>query len=47
MRRRADVGRLVLTHLVAWNSPQTTLEQGADAWGDGLTIAVSGLVLEP
>jgi ribonuclease BN (tRNA processing enzyme) len=38
----ADVGALVLTHLVAWNDPATSLEQAADAYGGPIRLARSG-----
>jgi len=42
---RAGAGELVLTHLVAWNDPQVTLEQAADAFSGPLQLAASGLRL--
>jgi ribonuclease BN (tRNA processing enzyme) len=39
---RAGVGELVLTHLVAWNDPATTLEQAAAAFDGRLTLASPG-----
>jgi ribonuclease BN (tRNA processing enzyme) len=39
---RAGVGELVLTHLVGWNDPETTLEQAAAAFGGPLTLASPG-----
>jgi ribonuclease BN (tRNA processing enzyme) len=38
----ADVGALVLTHLVAWNDPATSLEQAADTYGGQVRLASSG-----
>ena len=42
---RADVGALVLTHLVAWNDPRVSLEQATEAFGGSLRLAGSGLRL--
>jgi ribonuclease BN (tRNA processing enzyme) len=44
---RAGVGRVVLTHLVPWNDQELTLEQAAEAYGGPLSLAASGLVLQP
>lgn len=41
----AGVGRLVLTHLVAWNDSGATARQGAEGFGDEVTIATPGLTL--
>jgi ribonuclease BN (tRNA processing enzyme) len=38
----AEVGELVLTHLVAWNDPATSLEQAAAAYGGPIRLASSG-----
>jgi ribonuclease BN (tRNA processing enzyme) len=38
----ADVGELVLTHLVAWNDPATSLEQAGAAYGGPIRLASSG-----
>jgi ribonuclease BN (tRNA processing enzyme) len=40
---RAGVGELVLTHLVPWNDPVTTLEQASEAFAGPLRLAASGL----
>jgi ribonuclease BN (tRNA processing enzyme) len=42
---RADVGELVLTHLVAWNDPAVSLEQASAGFGGPLRLASSGLRL--
>jgi ribonuclease BN (tRNA processing enzyme) len=42
---RAGVGELVLTHLVAWNDPATSLEQASTAFSGPLRLASSGLRL--
>jgi ribonuclease BN (tRNA processing enzyme) len=42
---RAGVGELVLTHLVAWNDPQVSLQQASEAFGGPLRLAASGLRL--
>ncbi len=42
---RAGVGALVLTHLVPWNDPATSLEQAAAAFSGPLRLATSGLRL--
>jgi ribonuclease BN (tRNA processing enzyme) len=42
---RADVGELVLTHLVAWNDQARSLEQASAAFGGPLRLASSGLRL--
>lgn len=39
---RADVGELVLTHLVPWNDQAATLEQAAAAFEGALSLASSG-----
>ncbi len=38
----AGVGELVLTHLVAWNDPATSLEQAAAAYGGPIRLASPG-----
>ncbi len=38
----ADAGELVLTHLVAWNDPATSLEQAAAAYGGPIRLASTG-----
>jgi len=43
--RRADAGRLVLTHLVPWNRPADTLSEAA-AVVDEPTLASAGLVID-
>jgi ribonuclease BN (tRNA processing enzyme) len=42
---RADVGELVLTHLVTWNDPAVSLEQASAGFGGPLRLASSGLRL--
>ncbi len=42
---RAGVGRLVLTHLVPWNTRQRALAEAAEAYHGPLSLATSGLVL--
>jgi ribonuclease BN (tRNA processing enzyme) len=42
---RADVGELVLTHLVAWNDPVVSLAQASEAFSGPLRLASSGLRL--
>lgn len=44
---RAGVGGLILTHLVPWNDPVTTLEQAAPAFAGPLSLAVPGLRISP
>jgi len=39
---RADVGQLVLTHLVAWNDPSRSLAEAAAAFGGSLSLASPG-----
>lgn len=43
---RADVGHLVLTHLVAWNRVEDTVAQATDAFDGPLTVARTGLVVD-
>jgi ribonuclease BN (tRNA processing enzyme) len=40
---RADVGELVLTHLVPWNDPAVSFGQASEAFGGPITLASSGL----
>jgi ribonuclease BN (tRNA processing enzyme) len=42
---RADVGELVLTHLVPWNDPAVSFGQASEAFGGPITLASSGLRL--
>jgi ribonuclease BN (tRNA processing enzyme) len=42
---RAGAGELVLTHLVAWNDPSTSLEQASTVFSGPLRLASSGLRL--
>jgi ribonuclease BN (tRNA processing enzyme) len=42
---RAGAGRLVLTHLVAWNDRDSTLEQASSAFAGPLALASPGLRL--
>jgi ribonuclease BN (tRNA processing enzyme) len=44
---RAGVGRVVLTHLVPWNDSRLTLAQATEAYDGPLSLATSGLVLQP
>jgi ribonuclease BN (tRNA processing enzyme) len=44
---RADVGQLVLTHLVPWNDRERTLAEAAGSYQGPLSLATSGLVLGP
>src|SRR5690348_11026645 len=44
---RAGVGRLVLTHLVAWNDQTRTLTEAAAEFRGTLSLATTGLVLGP
>jgi ribonuclease BN (tRNA processing enzyme) len=44
---RAGVGQLVLTHLVPWNDRDRTLSEASGAYRGPLSLATSGLVLEP
>ena len=41
--RRAEVGHLVLTHLVAWNRVEDTVAQATDGYDGPLTVARTGL----
>jgi ribonuclease BN (tRNA processing enzyme) len=42
---RADVGELVLTHLVPWNDPAATLEQASAVFHGQLRLASPGLAI--
>lgn len=42
----AGVGRLVLTHLVAWNDQGQTLAEGRGAFGGELALAAPGMVVQ-
>lgn len=42
---RADVGELVLTHLVPWNDPVVSLQQAAETFRGPLRLASTGLRL--
>ncbi len=42
----AGVGRLVLTHLVAWNDPMATLAEGRSAFDGEVALAAPGMVVE-
>ena len=42
----AEVGLLVLTHLVAWNDPAETLAEAAEVFTGELLLASSGLVID-
>jgi ribonuclease BN (tRNA processing enzyme) len=41
---RAGTGRLMLTHLVAWNDAGATLEQAGDSFGGELSVTASGQI---
>ena len=43
---RADVGRLLLTHLVPWNDSAESLKQAREAFAGRVDLATSGLVLD-
>jgi ribonuclease BN (tRNA processing enzyme) len=43
---RADAGRLVLTHLVVWNSPVRSVEEAISAYDGTVTTASTGTVIE-
>jgi ribonuclease BN (tRNA processing enzyme) len=43
---RADVGRLVLTHLQPWNAADDAREQAASAFAGQLDVAVDGQVID-
>jgi ribonuclease BN (tRNA processing enzyme) len=42
----AGAGRLVLTHLVAWNDPMATLAEGRSAFDGEVALAAPGMVVE-
>ncbi len=42
----AGAGRLVLTHLVAWNDPMATLAEGRSAFDGDVALAAPGMVVE-
>ena len=42
----AGAGRLVLTHLVAWNDPGATLAEGRSAFDGEVALAAPGMVVE-
>lgn len=44
--RAGGVGRLVLTHIPAWNDPQVCRSQAAAVWPGVVELAVSGAVYE-
>jgi ribonuclease BN (tRNA processing enzyme) len=44
---RAGVGQLVLTHLVPWNDRDRTRSEASGVYPGPLSLATSGLVLEP
>lgn len=44
--KQAGTGRLLLTHLQAWNKPAETLREAAAAYGGGLELAYPGQVVE-
>jgi ribonuclease BN (tRNA processing enzyme) len=43
---RADVGHLLLTHLVPWNDSALTLAEASGAFGGALSLASAGQVLD-
>jgi ribonuclease BN (tRNA processing enzyme) len=43
---RADVGKLVLTHLVPWNNPERTLAEATAVFCGPVSLASTGLVLD-
>lgn len=43
---RADVARLMLTHLAPWNDPAESLAEARQAFGGPLSLAASGLVVD-
>jgi ribonuclease BN (tRNA processing enzyme) len=43
---RADVGRLVITHIQPWNSADDAREQAASAFAGELDVAVAGQVID-
>lgn len=43
---RADVGRLILTHLRPWNDPEAARLQAMSAFGGALDIAAAGQVID-
>jgi ribonuclease BN (tRNA processing enzyme) len=43
---QAGVGQLVLTHLQAWNEPQTIFHEAATTFGGGLILAYPGQVID-
>jgi ribonuclease BN (tRNA processing enzyme) len=43
---RAEVGHLVLTHLVAWNDPARTLAEAAGVFAGSLSLASCGQVID-
>lgn len=43
---RAEVGRLVLTHIPAWHDPQVVLAEAKDVYDGPVDLAVSGAVHE-
>jgi ribonuclease BN (tRNA processing enzyme) len=44
---RAGVAQLVLTHLVPWNDRELTRSQAAQTYEGPLSLAISGMVLDP
>jgi len=44
--KAAGVGRLLLTHLVAWNDPRATLAEGRRAFDGEVALAAPGMVVE-
>jgi ribonuclease BN (tRNA processing enzyme) len=44
--RQAGAGRLLLTHLQAWNDPAKTFHEAATTYGGGLEVVLAGHVTE-
>jgi ribonuclease BN (tRNA processing enzyme) len=44
---KADVGELVLTHLVAWNDPERSRAEAASAYDGPLSLATPGMAFGP
>ena len=43
---KADVGRLVLTHLQPWNDPDAAREEAAAAFSGNLDVAIPGQIID-
>jgi len=44
---QADVGELILTHLVPWNSSDDVLAQAASTYRGAISLARPGVVVKP